>query len=127
LLQQSAPNNKIIKKTLKRRSDFLKTYKGKRVRAKHLVIYLRPNETEFHRIGVTVPKAVGSAVVRNRYKRWCREILRKEGFEKLARPLDFNIFIGNQKVKKEEFEKAQFVHFQKELSLALKQAILLFC
>lgn len=62
--------------TLKRRSEFLRTLRrGFRVPATEwLVLHVVP-APEF-RCGWTLPRAVGSAVVRNRLKRWLREWLR---------------------------------------------------
>ncbi len=62
--------------TLKRRSEFLRTLRrGFRVPATEwLVLHVAP-ASEF-RCGWTLPRAVGSAVVRNRLKRWLREWLR---------------------------------------------------
>jgi ribonuclease P protein component len=123
-IARSKPSKRII---LKRRSDFLKTYKGLNVRMKFLVLYLRPNGQDCHRVGVTVPKTVGSAVIRNRYKRWCREIIRKVNFDKFSRTFDINIFVGNKKVKRIEFENHKFQEFRDELQKAWDTALSRYC
>jgi ribonuclease P protein component len=41
-----------------------------------LVLYVAPNSRGYTRLGVSVGKAVGSAVVRNRFKRLVREVFR---------------------------------------------------
>lgn len=41
-----------------------------------LVLYTRPNKTEMNRVGITVSKKLGHAVVRNRVRRRLREIYR---------------------------------------------------
>ncbi len=123
LLQLSVPNKEIRKTFLKRRSDYLKTYKGFSVRKGLLTLYSRSNDLKSHRLGFTAPKAIGPAVIRNRYKRWCREIYRKATLENLKKPLDFNVFIGSKKLKKEDFKNAKFQDFEDQLSSALKITI----
>ena len=42
----------------------------------YLVLYARPNRTHTNRVGVTVGKKLGKAVVRNRVRRRLREVYR---------------------------------------------------
>ena len=42
----------------------------------YLVLYARKNRSEFNRVGITVSKKLGHAVVRNRVRRRLREIYR---------------------------------------------------
>lgn len=42
----------------------------------HLIVYARPNQLSFCRIGLGVGKKLGNAIYRNRYKRKLREAFR---------------------------------------------------
>jgi ribonuclease P protein component len=69
----------LIKKIyrLKSPKDFRQTYqKGKSIANAYLVLYFRKNLKDKYRIGISVSKKVGKAVVRNRVKRRLREICR---------------------------------------------------
>lgn len=59
------------------RSEFLAVQqRGKKVHAGHYVVLALPNGLGHPRLGVTVSTRVGTAVVRNRLKRWVREAFR---------------------------------------------------
>jgi len=63
---------------LTRRSEFEAVLgRGFRVHGRCLVVQLLAQELPHSRLGLTVPRRVGSAVVRNRVKRRLREIFRK--------------------------------------------------
>lgn len=51
--------------------------KGKKVHGQHFVLVYAKNEKEYSRLGITVTKKVGNAVIRNRIKRYCREFFRQ--------------------------------------------------
>lgn len=51
--------------------------KGRRLDAGKFVLFGRPNGLDYHRLGLTVSRKVGGAVVRNRVKRLFREIFRR--------------------------------------------------
>lgn len=62
---------------LKSPKDFRRTYqKGKFLTNPYLVVYYRKNRQNTYRIGFSVSKKIGKAVVRNRVKRRLREICR---------------------------------------------------
>ena len=57
-----------------------------------LVVFAFPREDAPTRLGVTIPKKTGNAVVRNRWKRWIRESFRTQrdqiptGYDFVVRP-----------------------------------------
>jgi len=70
-----------------RRADYLGTYAtGRRHVGRWLVLFVRPGKGATVRLGVTITKKTGSAVVRNRLRRRLRELFRRSGG--LEGPLD---------------------------------------
>jgi len=63
--------------SLKKPSEFSKVYKrGKSYADKNIVIYYMPNQLGTTRVGFSISKKVGNAVVRNRVRRFIKESLR---------------------------------------------------
>lgn len=62
--------------TMTRRADFLAANAGLRVARPGFVLLARPNGGLGKRIGITVTKKIGNAVVRNRMKRRFRALAR---------------------------------------------------
>jgi ribonuclease P protein component len=50
---------------------------GRKIQSERFVLFGRENQTGKHRLGLTVSRKVGGAVVRNRIKRLFREIFRR--------------------------------------------------
>lgn len=65
---------------LRRNDDFARIYrKGRSVANRELVLYYLPNEGVPHfRLGVSIGKKVGHAVLRNRLKRLVKEAVRHQ-------------------------------------------------
>ena len=62
---------------LVRRGEFDAVYRaGKRRSSSHFTVFFRANELPQTRFGVSIKKALGGAVVRNRIRRRLREIVR---------------------------------------------------
>jgi len=61
-----------------RSSDYQRIYdSGRKVHSGSFVLFGLANSMEHHRLGVTVSRRIGNAVVRNRVKRRFREIFRR--------------------------------------------------
>lgn len=76
---------------IRKKKDFLILYKkGNRYRGKYFTLIHLPSDSAFSRVGVVASRKVGSAVARNKVKRWMRELFRRnKGL--LASPVDFLI------------------------------------
>ncbi|MDO5725777.1 MAG: ribonuclease P protein component [Tissierellia bacterium] len=63
---------------LKSYFDFKKVYEKKQTKGnRQMVLYIKPNGKDFNRLGLTVSKKVGNAVVRNLLRRRMKEIYRE--------------------------------------------------
>lgn len=77
---------------LRHRREFLRVYQeGRRVSGQYFGLFYLRGAGEGHRIGLTVPRKVGGAVVRNRVKRRLREIFRLNRAVLGDNPLDLVI------------------------------------
>ncbi len=62
---------------IKKNEDFREIYRtGKSFANKYLIMYVKKNNTEFNRIGISVSKKVGNSVIRHRITRLIRESYR---------------------------------------------------
>jgi len=67
------PRHRIV-----RGKDFRSLYSdGIKINSERFVLFLRENQLGCHRLGITVSRKVGKAVIRNRVKRLFREIFRR--------------------------------------------------
>lgn len=66
-------------KRLAKRREFLRVYEtGRKIFSRYCVVFFAANQLPHSRMGVTATKKVGKANVRNRLKRWTREIYRRQ-------------------------------------------------
>ncbi|WFA08316.1 ribonuclease P protein component [Tissierella sp. Yu-01] len=78
---------------LRKNLEFRKVYNnGKNFWNRNLVLYIRKNDLEETRLGLTITKKVGNAVVRNKIRRRLKEIYRlnlyrvKDGYDLIIIP-----------------------------------------
>jgi len=107
---------------LRKRTEFLEVSKnGQRIYVgKGLLANVARNNKGHFRCGWTIPKYVGSAVTRNRIRRWCREFFRAAVNEGWDPSVDMNLVIRKQ--DKEFYKKLEHGSFKRSLR-ALKEKI----
>lgn len=76
---------------LRRRADFLALRKGKRVSRRAFLLQALPNGRETTRLGYTVTKKLGNAVLRNRIKRRLRAAAATVFPQYAALGVDYNL------------------------------------
>ena len=66
-------------KRLAKRREFLRVYEtSQKLFSRYAVLFFAPNGLPHSRIGITATKKLGKANIRNRLKRWTREIYRRQ-------------------------------------------------
>lgn len=66
-------------KRLAKRREFLRVYEaGRKLFSRYSVLFYAANDLTYSRIGITATKKSGKANVRNRLKRWTREVYRRQ-------------------------------------------------
>lgn len=109
-MDRSRPEAYPKQKRLAKRREFLRVYEsGRKLFSRHAVLFLARNDLGQSRLGITVTRKAGNAVVRNRLKRWTREVYRRwrEPFGIDADSLDLvvNVKPGAATTSFEEFSR----------------------
>ena len=79
-----------------KRTEFVKLSKnGQKLKNEHFIAAVGPGGSETTRLGITVTKKIGCAVIRNRIKRFIREYFRLNRHN-LKGPWDINIIAKKQ-------------------------------
>ena len=96
--------------SIKNNSDFLKAYRhGKSYANRYLVMYVRKNDLDRNRYGITVSKKVGNSVVRHRVTRLIRESIRLN-VEKFENGYDI-VIIARNTAKAENARKLRVLYY----------------
>jgi ribonuclease P protein component len=104
---------------LSRRAEFLRAYEsGRKYFSRFCVLFVSDNNLDRSRLGITATRKIGKATVRNRLKRWVREIYRTERGP-LGVDEHCSDFIVNLKAAA---ATAQFRDFKSELTVLLRRA-----
>jgi ribonuclease P protein component len=74
--------------------------------ARHWVLFYSPNELDRPRLAVTISARYGSAVERNRFRRWLREKFRLN--QESLRGFDLH-FIAKQKQRNVPVDKSRYI------------------
>jgi ribonuclease P protein component len=106
-------------KRLAKRAEFLRVYEtGRKLFSRYCVVFFAGNGLPHSRMGVTATKKLGKANVRNRLKRWTREVYRHQ-----RAPLDLDRhsldFVVNVKPNAAD---AAFRDFSGDLERTLRRA-----
>lgn len=96
--------------SLKLNRDFRRAYRSDNFVGGYTVVYARRNRYSFNRLGLTVSKTVGKAVVRNRLKRLMRESYRLSE-DDIKTGYDFIIVARGRAVGKTLFQIKKDIDF----------------
>ena len=110
-------NNKTPPGRLVRKSDFarLKKYGVKAQLYPWLILKALPSKDGTSKLGWTIPARAGSAVTRNRIKRWCREYFRNHAGEVLKVALDINVIVLGVPRNPDFLKRMEYDEFKKNL------------
>ena len=105
-------------KRLAKRREFLRVYEtGRKIFSRYSVLFFAANDLPYSRIGITATKKLGKATLRNRLKRWTREVYRRErdplGLD--ARSLDLVVNV------KPNAAGASWIDYRDDLQRALRR------
>ena len=117
-MQRPRPEALPKHRRLAKRREFVRVYEtGRKLFSRYSVLFFAANGLPHSRIGITATKKLGKANVRNRLKRWTREIYRRQreplGLD--ARSLDIVVNV------KPNAAAASFADFSSDLARALEK------
>lgn len=107
------------KERIAKRRDFVRAYEGGTKQfGRFTVVFSFPNGLGHPRIGITATRKIGNAVVRNRVRRWVREVYRRNRgpIGVSEEPYDFVVNIKASAVE------AGFDEFARDLVRTIRRA-----
>jgi len=115
---QSRPEALPKEKRLAKRREFLHVYEtGRKLFTRYSVVFFAANDLPHSRVGVTATKKLGKANVRNRLKRWTREVYRRQreplGLDRNALDVVINV--------KPNAAEANFADYSADLERGLRK------
>jgi len=107
-------------KRLAKRREFLRVYEtGQKLFSRYVVLFFAANDLPHSRIGITATKKLGKANIRNRLKRWTREVYRRQreplGIDGQSLDLVVNV--------KPNAAEATFQDYSRELARVLERLV----
>ena len=107
-------------KRLAKRREFLRVYEtGQKLFSRYVVLFFAANDLPHSRIGITATKKLGKANIRNRLKRWTREVYRRQreplGIDGQSLDIVVNV--------KPNAADAAFQEYSRELSRVLERVV----
>ena len=108
---------------LKKDSDFRNVYKkGSSYGNKYLVIYVLENNLDVSRIGISVSKKVGNAIIRNKIRRRIKEAYRLDVDKNIKSGYDI-VIIARVAIKDVDYEavKKAIIHLAKKTNIINKK------
>jgi ribonuclease P protein component len=105
---------------LAKRREFVRVYEsGRKHFSRYSVVFTAANDLPYSRIGITATKKLGKANVRNRLKRWTREVYRR-----LRAPLDLDARALDIVVNvKPNAAEATFSDYSRDLTRSLERLV----
>lgn len=114
------PQTKALPKELRlaKRHEFVRVYEtGQKLFSRYAVLFFAANGLPHSRIGITATKKAGKANVRNRLKRWTREVYRTQrealGIDRHSLDIVVNV--------KPNAADATFLDYSRDLTRALQR------
>lgn len=107
-------------KRLAKRREFLRVYEtGRKLFSRYSVLFVAPNGLPHSRVGITATKKLGKANVRNRLKRWTREVYRRQREPLGLDPRSLDVVVN----VKPNAAEASYQEFSQDLGRALQRVV----